>query len=115
MEKYCIMCGTKMEKDDKFCINCGSNQIPNENKNINSPKVEVQKPSEKSKIEAGVLGILVGGLGVHSFYLGYTAKGIIQIVVSLITCGAGSLWGITEGVLILLGYIKEDCNGIPLK
>ncbi|HOR74428.1 MAG TPA: TM2 domain-containing protein, partial [Kiritimatiellia bacterium] len=32
---------------------------------------------EKSKVAAGVLGILLGALGVHKFYLGYTQAGLI--------------------------------------
>lgn len=117
MEKYCIMCGSKMEKGDEFCINCGSNQkpIPKNEPVVNMQSTETQKPEEKSKITAGILGIILGGIGIHNFYLGYTTKAIIQIIISLVTCGFGSLWGMTEGILILLGYIKEDANGNVLK
>ena len=57
--------------------------------------------SVKSKVVAGVLGILLGGLGVHKFYLGYTKEGIIQLVVTLVTCGAASLVGLIEGIIYL--------------
>lgn len=71
--------------------------------------------NQKSKLTAGLLGILLGGWGVHRFYLGYTKMGIIQIVVTLVTCGAGSLWGFIEGILILCGSnITTDANGNPL-
>jgi hypothetical protein len=70
---------------------------------------------QKEKMVAGLLGILIGGFGVHNFYLGYTTKGIIQIVVTIVTCGLGSLWGLVEGILILTGSgIKEDAEGRPL-
>jgi len=73
-------------------------------------------PNAKSKIVAGVLGLLIGGLGIHRFYLGYTGIGIAQIFVTLFTCGLGSLWGFIEGVLILVGSsITTDANGIPLR
>ena len=39
--------------------------------------------SGKSKVAAGLLAIFLGGLGVHKFYLGYMAPGIIFL---LITC-----------------------------
>ena len=68
----------------------------------------------KSKIAAGILGILVGGLGIHSFYLGNAKKGAIQIVVSVFTCGLGSLWGLIEGIMILVGNITTDAYGVPL-
>lgn len=53
------------------------------------------------KIVAGILGILVGGLGIHKFMLGYTTEGIIQIVISVVTCGAGSIIGLIEGIIYL--------------
>lgn len=69
----------------------------------------------KSKITAGLLGIFLGGWGVHRFYLGYTKMGIIQIIVTLVTCGVGALWGEVEGILILCGtQITTDANGNPL-
>ena len=70
----------------------------------------------KSKLVAGLLGILVGGLGVHRFYLGYIGLGIAQIAVTLLTCGVGHLWGLIEGILILVGSgITTDSEGRPLK
>jgi TM2 domain-containing membrane protein YozV len=70
----------------------------------------------KSKLVAGILGILVGWAGVHRFYLGYTAIGIAQILVTFLTCGAGYIWGLIEGILILVGStITTDADGRPLK
>ncbi len=70
---------------------------------------------QKSKLTAGLLGILLGAFGAHNFYLGFTSKAIIQIVVSVVTCGIGSWWGIIEGILILCGKINADANGNALK
>jgi len=61
------------------------------------------------KLVAGLLGILLGALGIHKFYLGYQKEGIIMLVVSLaggaITCGAISgvvaIIGLIEGILYL--------------
>jgi hypothetical protein len=70
----------------------------------------------KSKLAAGLFGIFLGGLGIHRFYLGYTGLGITQIVVTLITCGVGHLWGVVEGILILAGStITTDADGRPLR
>ena len=71
----------------------------------------------KSKIAAGLLGIFLGGFGVHRFYLGFTKIGIIQIVVTIFTCGIGSLWGFVEGILYLVGSngYTTDANGRPLR
>jgi len=70
----------------------------------------------KSKLVAGLLGILLGGLGVHRFYLGYTAIGVAQILVTFITCGVGAIWGLIEGILIMVGStITTDAEGRTLK
>ncbi|HAM23999.1 MAG TPA: TM2 domain-containing protein [Actinobacteria bacterium] len=72
-------------------------------------------PAPKSKVVAGILGILLGGFGVHRFYLGYVGIGIAQIVVTFVTFGVGSLWGLIEGILILVGSsITTDAQGRPL-
>lgn len=75
---------------------------------------------QKSKMAAGLLGIFLGGWGIHNFYLGNTNKGIIQIIVTIVTCGAGALWGLIEGILILTAQPGAqpwgvDANGVPLK
>jgi TM2 domain-containing membrane protein YozV len=70
----------------------------------------------KSRLTAGLLGIFLGALGVHRFYLGYLSIGVLQILVTLATCGIGGLWGLIEGVLILRGKaITTDAEGRPLQ
>lgn len=74
---------------------------------------------QKSRVAAGILGILLGGLGIHNFYLGNTQRALIQLLVSLLTCGIGALpmeiWGLVEGIQILTGSISVDAHGVPLK
>ncbi len=73
----------------------------------------------KSKTLAGVLGILLGSLGVHNFYLGYTSKAVVQLLMTLCTCGflgvVSAVWGLVEGIMILTGSINQDGRGLPLK
>ena len=56
---------------------------------------------QKSKVVAGVLGILLGSFGAHRFYLGDMTGGIIRLVVSAITCGAGGIIGLIEGIIYI--------------
>ena len=69
-----------------------------------------------SRLMVGLLGIFLGGFGVHRFLLGYTTIGIIQIVVSVLTCGVGAWWGIIEGIMILAKTesFNRDAHGRPL-
>ena len=58
-------------------------------------------PQENQRVLAGILAIVLGGFGVHKFILGYTEEGVIQMVITISTCGAGSIIGIIEGIIYL--------------
>ena len=49
------------------------------------------------KLEAGLLGVFFGSLGVHKFVLGYKNAGIILLVVSL--AGGVVTSGVATGVV----------------
>jgi TM2 domain-containing membrane protein YozV len=57
----------------------------------------------KNKIVAGVLGILLGWLGIHHFYLGSMVAGVVYLAVSLVTCGfIPFILGLVEGIMLLV-------------
>jgi len=56
---------------------------------------------ESKRVVAGVLAILLGGLGIHRFILGDAVGGILRIVITFVTCGLGSLIGLIEGIIYL--------------
>ncbi|MEU7575395.1 TM2 domain-containing protein [Micromonospora sp. NPDC049240] len=70
--------------------------------------------SDKSKVVAGILQILLGGFGIGRFYMGDTKTGVIQLVVTLVTCGFGAIWGLVDGILILVNG-GVDGQGRPLR
>lgn len=109
MDKYCDKCGNKLNEGAAFCSKCAN------------PVNGTTQVQGKSKIGAGLLGIFLGYLGIHNFYLGYNSKAVAQLlltVVGWIFFGLGplaaSIWGLIEGIEILSGYIKTDANGVPL-
>ncbi len=108
MAKFCMNCGTKMEDSQQFCPNCGTGHSGSGVTNTSSSS------TAKSRLTAGLLGVFLGGLGIHNFYLGNSGRAIAQIIVSVFTCGIGCFWGIIEGILILTGKIDTDADGNPL-
>lgn len=60
-----------------------------------------ESAGEKSKVVAGILGILLGGFGAHRFYLGDMTGGLIRLGVTVITCGAGGIIGLIEGIIYI--------------
>lgn len=69
------------------------------------PSPPAFNPRASNKIPAGICGIILGGLGVHKFILGYTGAGIIMLLLSVLTCGAlypiMHLIGLIEGIIYL--------------
>lgn len=63
--------------------------------------------AQKSKIVAGILGLFLGTLGIHNFYLGYTGKAVAQLLLTLIgwiiLIGPiiSGIWALIEAILIL--------------
>ncbi|SHJ93446.1 Double zinc ribbon [Clostridium amylolyticum] len=108
--KVCVKCGSETLKGKYYCNNCG--QATDENASICSKcGIALKNVGSRSKMVAGLLGLFLGSLGVHRFYLGYIGIGILQIVVTIVTCGIGSLWGFIEGILILVGNFDKDFDG----
>jgi TM2 domain-containing membrane protein YozV len=69
------------------------------------PPVGSQIPGAEKKLVAGILAILLGGFGVHKFYLGYTKEGVIQLLLSFIC--VGGILGIIEGIIYLTKSDEE--------
>ena len=64
-------------------------------------------PGADKKVSAGVCGILLGAFGVHRFILGDTTGGILRSVISILTCGIGSIIGLIEGIIYLTKSDEE--------
>ncbi len=120
---FCVHCGAMKGVGTRFCANCGTENLMGGSVCTKCGYFIAPPPGvageQKSKVAAGLLGIFLGSLGIHNFYLGYKGKALAQLLITLCTCGMGSIvtsiWGLIEGVLILTGSIATDANGVPLK
>ena len=65
--------------------------------------------SSKGWTTALILSVLVGGLGVDRFYLGYTGLGILKLV----TFGGCGIWALIDIILIATRKMT-DSDGLPL-
>src|SRR5512140_3523 len=122
----CPSCGLAPNVGKQFCQNCGAQTNPAAEVCIKcGVRLAIPVPTgqgQKSKLAAGLLGIFLGFLGIHRFYLGYTNIAIAQLILGIlgiVTCGittvASSIWGLIEGIMILAGSIDKDAAGQPLK
>lgn len=99
MEYKCPQCGAPIDPGASECKYCGEKlaiqQINNE--------VQGGSGKAKDKMVAGLLGLFLGALGVHKFYLGYKKEGLIMLLVSII---GGLLCGIGTAVMAVIGFIE---------
>ncbi len=86
--KFCSNCGKLIANQAELCVNCGVRQ-------------SFAMPGGKSRIAAGILAILLGGLGVHKFYMGKIGMGILY----LLFC-----WTIIPGIVGLVEGIIYLCE-----
>jgi TM2 domain-containing membrane protein YozV len=141
----CVNCGANLKPGANRCLKCGSTveapPAPGPAPVYAPPPTYAQPvpgavpPQDvpqlvlgaaKSKIAGGILGILLGHLGIHNFYLGYTGKALGQLLltvvgvltsclgVGVLLCIAAWVWGLIEGIMILTGSINKDAKGVPL-
>ena len=73
-----------------------------------------QPLSDKSKIVAGILQLFLGGFGAGRFYTGHTGMAVAMILVTVFTCGIGSIWGLIDGIIILVNG-GTDAQGRVLR
>ena len=102
----CPACGVPPRLEKKYCFNCGQPTMPVQaicTKCGVSLTTSVSS-GDKSKVAAGLLGIFLGALGIHKFYLGYTKEGVIMLLIA--TIGGFFTFGIAAGVMYLIGLIE---------
>lgn len=91
---------------------------PIPNQNLPKPTFGYTLPagipkSDKSRTASGILQLIIPGAG--RIYLGYSALGVIQLVMAIVTCGTLHIWSIIDGVLLLSGQVRLDGYGRALE
>jgi TM2 domain-containing membrane protein YozV len=76
---------------------------------------EVEYISDKNRMVALLLALLVGVFGVHRFYVGKTGTGLLMVLLDLTLIGFAvtGIWSIIDAVFIALGEFT-DANGDKL-
>jgi len=71
-------------------------------------------PNAKDRVAYILLAVFIGHLGIHNFFAGYTSRGVIQLVITIVTSGIGGIatwiWAIIEAITV-----TKDANGVDFK
>ena len=101
-QKYRAECGALISARAVVCPKCGVEQADDGRSGGRRSRTDDSK-----RIPAGIFALLLGGFGIHKFVLGYTTAGIIQILITLFTCGAGHIIPLIEGIIYLTKSDEE--------
>lgn len=123
-EKKCPSCGASIDLNATECKYCGESivvqqqQFQQQAPQYQPPQYQQQAPpmytppsipaNSKSKTTAGILGIILGGFGIHKFYLGKIGMGILYLVFCW-TYIPGVI-GFVEGIIYLTSSEEKFYN-----
>lgn len=93
-EKYCGECGEIIRAKAEICPMCGVRQYRKSQVNLGHVT-----PSGRNRVAAALFGILLGGFGIHKFYLGEVGLGILYLL--FFWTGIPFLIGFVEGIIYL--------------
>ena len=79
--------------------------------NADKKKESKSNKSGDNQVIALILAIVVGALGIHRFYLGYTWQGVVQ----LLTGGGCGVWALIDLIRILTGDLGPKSGGYSKK
>jgi TM2 domain-containing membrane protein YozV len=117
----CPYCGNSVVPGVSRCPSCGAAIQDNVQPSYAPSASFSQAPNGQQRAGQGpaktrvvylLLGIFLGSFGVHNFYAGYTGKAVIQLLITLVTCGWGGfiswIWAIIE-----VCTVQQDAKGVP--
>ena len=100
-EIFCSSCGAIIKKEAEICPKCGVRQKSESEKHtVSTPK------GKKSRVTAAVLAILLGGLGIHKFYIGKIGWGILYVI--FVWTYIPAIVGLIEGIIYLTSTKTDE-------
>lgn len=103
-EKYCVECGELINERAEICPECGVRQPSHR---------DASGSADSDKVVAGVLALLLGGLGAHKFYQGNIKYGVLYLC--FFWTAIPALVAFVEGILMLIAdddvYAEKYADG----
>lgn len=87
---YCRECGKMISDQALSCPHCGYRML-------------TPDQSERDWLVTLLLCFFLGGFGIHSFYVGKTAIGVVQ----LLTLGGCGIWALVDLIMIVVGSYRD--------
>jgi ribosomal protein L40E len=111
----CVACGTPPKAGDKFCHNCKAESAPGAAVCMKcGVSLKHDNPIDgegKDWLTTVLLCFFLGVLGIHRFYTGHTAIGVVQ----LLTLGGCGIWALIDFIIIIVGNFKDSKGNLLVK
>lgn len=98
---YCQKCGTPMGRQDRFCSRCGTDHSAAQQA---ASAAAIGPVSDRKRLVALLLCVLLGVFGAHRFYVGKIGTGVLW----LFTFGLFTLGWLFDLILIIAGEFKDS-------
>ena len=95
---YCTACGSQISSEAVSCPKCGQPNLSNIR--TASSGGTYNTVQGKSRVTAGVLALILGGIGVHRFYLNQVGLGLLYLLFCWTFIPA--VIAVVEGILYLV-------------
>jgi TM2 domain-containing membrane protein YozV len=114
-KKHCYACANILDVRAELCPRCGVRQpyVPGMHESTALVPAGMRTPAvtTKNRTAAGIFALILGGIGIHKFYLGQTAAGIVYLLFCWTLVPA--LISFVEGVLFLTMSDEEFARKYP--
>lgn len=121
---FCANCGMQLPDSANHCTHCGAATgvatpayaagAPPPPPNYGHAPPAAGYAVQKSRVAYILLGLFLGGLGIHNFYAGYAGRGVAQLLITLligwliVPLVAVGIWVIVEVITV-----TRDAQGVP--
>ncbi|MBK7133567.1 MAG: TM2 domain-containing protein [Bacteroidales bacterium] len=111
----CVSCGTPPKAGDRYCHNCKAETNASSTIcmkcGVSLKGENPQNGEGKDWLTTLLLCFFLGFIGVHRFYTGHTAIGVVQIL----TLGGCGIWTLVDFIIIIVGNFKDAKGNLLVK
>jgi TM2 domain-containing membrane protein YozV len=108
--KFCHHCAAALNLEQVICIKCGAGIDTADTSRSTAGGANTGTSRQKNKLVAGLLALLLGGIGAHKYYMGSWGWGLVftaaVILTGFILGVVTSIIALVEGIMYLM--MSED-------
>lgn len=117
----CMECGREVSDKATSCVGCGApigatrpTPPPLQAAPVYAAPYAQPQPVARARVAYVLLGLFLGGLGIHNFYAGYHGRGVAQLLITLLL-GWLIIGVVITGLWALIEIITVDTDAAGVR